>query len=149
MWLHTRNHTIVALSPHPPLEPPEEPLQTQVQKWLTDYFSGHIQAVTNLPLAPPGTPFQQRVWQQLHTIPPSQTETYGSLAHTLNTAPRAVGTALAANPIPILIPCHRVVAAHGPGGYSGIQGITGKCLLLQLEKTTVSFPLIKHKNPRR
>jgi methylated-DNA-[protein]-cysteine S-methyltransferase len=64
-----------------------------------------------------GTPFQQRVWQALRAIPPGRPTTYGTLAKQLGTAARAVGQACGSNPLPILVPCHRVVAAHGLGGF--------------------------------
>lgn len=67
--------------------------------------------------APQGTPFQLRVWHALMAIPAGQPTTYGALAKRLGTAARAVGQACASNPLPILIPCHRVVAANGPGGF--------------------------------
>jgi methylated-DNA-[protein]-cysteine S-methyltransferase len=70
-----------------------------------------------LPFAPQGTPFQLRVWRALRTIPAGQPVTYGALAKALGTAPRAVGQACGSNPLPILIPCHRVVAANGLGGF--------------------------------
>jgi methylated-DNA-[protein]-cysteine S-methyltransferase len=66
---------------------------------------------------PAGTPFQLRVWHALMNIPAGQPTTYGNLAKKLGTAPRAVGQACGANPLPILIPCHRVLAAHGLGGF--------------------------------
>jgi methylated-DNA-[protein]-cysteine S-methyltransferase len=66
---------------------------------------------------PAGTPFQLRIWHALLTIPPGQPTTYGALAKRLGSAPRAVGQACGANPLPILIPCHRVVAANGLGGF--------------------------------
>jgi len=72
-----------------------------------------------LPLAPQGTPFQQRVWQRLQQIPPGRRVTYGELAEELGTGARAVGGACRANAIPLLIPCHRVVAANGDGGFAG------------------------------
>ncbi len=75
----------------------------------------------HLPLAPEGTPFRQRVWKELLGIPPGRRCTYGELAARLETAPRAVGGACRANPIPLLIPCHRVVAADGPGGFAGAR----------------------------
>jgi len=64
-----------------------------------------------------GTPFQLRVWQALRAIPAGQPTTYGALAKQLGTAARAVGQACGSNPLPILIPCHRVVAANGLGGF--------------------------------
>ena len=69
-----------------------------------------------VPLAPRGTPFQQRVWQQLHTIPIGQSRTYGEVARMVRSAPRAVGQACGANRIALIIPCHRVVGAQGAHG---------------------------------
>jgi len=75
------------------------------------------------PLAPAPTPFQQRVREALLAIPCAETRTYGELACLLGTSPRAVGQACRANPVPILVPCHRVVASAGIGGYAGtVQG---------------------------
>ena len=68
-------------------------------------------------IAPQGTPFQLRVWRALMNIPAGQPTTYGALARQLGTAARAVGQACGSNPLPILIPCHRVVAASGLGGF--------------------------------
>ncbi|MHB1950615.1 MAG: methylated-DNA--[protein]-cysteine S-methyltransferase [Acidiferrobacteraceae bacterium] len=65
-----------------------------------------------------GTPFQRRVWRYLQRIPSGAVRTYGEVARALRTAPRAVGRACAANPLPLFVPCHRVVAADGLGGYS-------------------------------
>ena len=70
-----------------------------------------------LPYVPTGTPFQLRVWHALMTIPPGHTTTYGALAKQLGTAARAIGQACGSNPLPILIPCHRVLAANGIGGF--------------------------------
>ena len=101
---------------------------------LQDYFDGrgvHFE----VPVAPFGTPFQQRVWAALRTIPPGQTRSYADLARLLASGPRAVGQANGRNPIPIIIPCHRVVAADGSiGGYSGLDGIKTKQYLLDLER---------------
>lgn len=66
-----------------------------------------------------GTPFQRRVWRALQQIPAGETRRYAELAMQLNSSPRAVAQACRANPLPILIPCHRVVAASGIGGYMG------------------------------
>ena len=77
----------------------------------------------DLTLAPAGTPFQQRVWASIAAIPAGQTRSYGELAHELGSSPRAVGTACGANPYPVVVPCHRVVAAHGElGGFSRQRG---------------------------
>ena len=71
----------------------------------------------DVPFTPLGTPFQLRVWRALMAIPTGQPITYGALASQLGTAPRAVGQACGANPLPLLIPCHRVLAANGLGGF--------------------------------
>lgn len=71
----------------------------------------------DIPITPQGTPFQLRVWRALMNIPAGQPTTYGALARQLGTAARAVGQACGSNPLPILIPCHRVVAANGLGGF--------------------------------
>lgn len=71
----------------------------------------------DLLFVPAGTPFQLRVWHALLELPAGRPSTYGALASQLGTAARAVGQACGANPLPLLIPCHRVVAAHGPGGF--------------------------------
>ncbi len=73
----------------------------------------------DLPLSATGTPFQMKVWNELRKIPLGQVVTYGQLARKLNTSARAVGNACRNNPIPVVIPCHRVVAANGVGGYAG------------------------------
>lgn len=87
---------------------------------LDDFFAQR--PVTRpVPLAPQGTPFQRRVWQAMGKIPPGQTRRYGELAQELGSSARAVGGACRANPIPLLIPCHRVVAASGQGGFAGAQ----------------------------
>lgn len=72
-----------------------------------------------LALAPVGTPFQRCVWAALRSIPVGETRRYGELARQLDSAPRAIGGACRANPIPLVVPCHRVVAAGGDGGFMG------------------------------
>ena len=75
--------------------------------------------VFGLPLKPSGTLFQRRVWEQISAIPCGATRTYGDVAKSLNNAPRAVGQACGANPFPLVVPCHRVIAAGGGlGGFS-------------------------------
>lgn len=83
---------------------------------LEAYYADPGHAWT-LPLAPAGTPFRQRVWQVLLAIPAGHTRTYGDIARELGSSPRAVGQAVGDNPIPIVIPCHRVLAAQGLGGF--------------------------------
>lgn len=101
---------------------------------LDAYFAGELHEF-DLPLAPEGTPFQQTVWQMLQTIPYGHTATYGELAAEIGqpNASRAVGAANGRNPIPIVIPCHRVIGANGKlTGFSG--GLHIKQALLALEK---------------
>lgn len=95
---------------------------------LQAYFSSSATTFT-VPLSPRGTPFQHRVWDALRQIPHGRTSTYGKLAKHLRTSARAVGMACRANPIPIIIPCHRVVAANSDGGYMGHTA--GKALQLK------------------
>ena len=103
--------------------------------WLRAYFSG-AHAPLTVPLNPGGTDFQRQVWQALSRIPVGAPATYGDIARLLGSGARAVGGACGANPIPILIPCHRVVAAYGSlGGYSGFGGLTTKLALLDLESS--------------
>jgi methylated-DNA-[protein]-cysteine S-methyltransferase len=108
------------------------PLLIEAREELFAYFDG-TRTAFELPLAPAGSPFQKRVWQALCHIPFGQTRTYAQIATEIASVPRAVGQASAANPIPIFIPCHRVLAANGIGGYSGGDGLTTKRLLLDLE----------------
>lgn len=102
---------------------------------LNEYFSGQRQTF-DLPLSPRGTPFQHSVWRQLSQIPWGETRSYGDIARAIGRpgAARAVGMANQTNPIPIIIPCHRVIGANGSlTGYAG--GLHVKALLLALEGT--------------
>jgi len=101
---------------------------------LTEYFAGQRRRF-ELPLAPEGTPFQQRVWRELQDIPYGVTISYGQLAARIGqpTASRAVGLANGSNPLAIVIPCHRVIGANGAlTGYGG--GLPIKERLLALER---------------
>ena len=110
------------------------PVLTAARDQLQDYFDG-LRTGFDLPLAPHGTPYQRRVWDALQTIPSGQTRSYIDVARVLSSGPRAVGQANGRNPIPIIIPCHRVVAADGSiGGYSGHDGVATKRYLLDLER---------------
>lgn len=117
---------------------PAGPVLRQAAAWLETYFAGNLPPEPP-PLAPAGTPFQLAVWELLRGIPFGKTVTYGEIARKLETirggrvAPQAVGQAVGANPIAILIPCHRVIGAHGKlTGYGG--GLDRKVKLLALEK---------------
>lgn len=107
-------------------------LLAEAARQLGAYFAGSLTEF-DLPLAPAGSPFEQRVWAAMQTIPYGQTRCYGELAETVGSAPRAVGRACGRNPIPIVIPCHRVLARSGLGGYSGEGGLVTKERLLVLE----------------
>ena len=100
------------------------PLLDAAEAQLREYFAG-ARRTFDLPLAPHGTAFQQRVWTALRAIPYGETRTYGELA-------AAIGSPNARNPIPIIIPCHRVIGANGTlTGYAG--GLEIKRRLLALE----------------
>jgi methylated-DNA-[protein]-cysteine S-methyltransferase len=113
----------------------DDPLLTEAVQQLEAYFARELKEF-DLPLAPDGTPFQQRVWEELRRIGYGETATYGELAARLGMhrgAARAVGAANGRNPIGIVIPCHRVVGTNGSlSGYAG--GVERKQLLLRLEQ---------------
>lgn len=111
---------------------PDGPLAERLTAQLGEYFAGE-RKVFDLPLAPRGSEFQQRFYAALCSIPYGQTRTYGELANELNVSAQAIGQACGANPIAILIPCHRVLAADGLGGFSGAGGVEAKVALLKLE----------------
>jgi methylated-DNA-[protein]-cysteine S-methyltransferase len=110
----------------------ETDLLCRAREQLHGYFDGRCPGF-DLPLAPQGSPYRRRVWQALQAIPPGQTRTYQEIARIAGGSARSVGGANAANPIPILIPCHRVVATGGIGGYSGGDGLSTKRYLLEHE----------------
>jgi len=107
----------------------------RAREQLHAYFDGEA-ATFDLPLAPAGTEYRRRVWAALCRIPPGEVRTYADIARAAGGSPRSVGGANAVNPIPIVIPCHRVVAVGGIGGYSGGDGLDTKRALLDLETRT-------------
>lgn len=112
----------------------ETELILECKKQLEEYFAGK-RKIFDLPLAPKGTEFQQKVWKALQEIPYGETRTYGEIAAAIGNpkAARAVGMANNKNPIGIIIPCHRVVGANGKlVGYAG--GMEKKEFLLELER---------------
>lgn len=120
-------------SPTPRLMPHATSLLKEGERQLLEYFAG-TRKEFDLPLAPQGTPFQQKVWAALRDIPWGQTRSYRDIAQAVNCSKgfRAVGMANNRNPIPIIIPCHRVVGADGSlTGYAG--GLELKRALLELE----------------
>lgn len=126
-------HVLFADSaPATPGEPTNPVLRAAVEQ-LKAYFAGEL-TTFDLPLRPEGTPFQQRVWAALADIPYGETRTYAEIARAVGapTAYRAVGAANGQNPLPIVLPCHRVVGSNGSlTGYGG--GMDRKRTLLELE----------------
>ena len=118
-----------------PDEKPQHPVLVRAVRQLTEYFAG-TRTHFDLPVAVTGTPFQEKVWSALQTIPYGHSMGYQELglAAGVGKAPRAVGGAVGANPLPIIIPCHRVLASNNSiTGYSGGEGIPTKVALLDLE----------------
>ena len=111
----------------------ETPLLLEAAHQLDAYFDGSLK-VFSLPLDPAGTAFQKKVWAVMEKIPYGSVRRYGDVAEELASAPRAVGGACGKNPIPVIIPCHRIIASDGTlGGYSGQDGVDTKRFLLTLE----------------
>ena len=109
--------------------------------WLDGYFAGEAPSPATVRLAPAGTDFQKRVWEAMDAIPYGATHTYGHLTATLRDAgvpasAQAIGGAVGRNPLLLIRPCHRVVAADGPGGYAA--GAEAKAWLLAHEAATAS-----------
>ena len=113
--------------------PPETELAKRTEAWLRAYFAGKNPAV-DLPLAPKGTAFQQRVWQACRAVPYGETRSSGELARRIGCrSARAIGAALGKNPVWLLIPCHRIVGSGGGlTGYAG--GLEKKASLLAIER---------------
>lgn len=109
--------------------------------WLDEYFAGEDPSPACVPLAPVGTDFQRRVWEAMDAIPYGATRTYGHLAATLRGAgvpasAQAIGGAVGCNPLLLIRPCHRVLAATSPGGYAA--GAVAKAWLLAHEEATAA-----------
>ena len=114
----------------------ETPLLLEAKAQITAYFA-HLKTPFDLPLVPAATAFQRRMRDFMLAIPAGETRSYGEAAKSLASAPRAVGQACGRNPIPIIVPCHRIIAAAGRiGGFSGGEGLPTKRLLLALEAKT-------------
>ena len=108
------------------------PLLSEAARQIDAYFAGELRDF-DLPARPIGTDFELRVWAAMQDIPYGGTRSYGDLAVAAHSAPRAVGRACGRNPIPIVIPCHRVLGKGWMGGYSGAGGVDTKRALLMLE----------------
>jgi methylated-DNA-[protein]-cysteine S-methyltransferase len=114
------------------------PLLERAREQLYAYFDGELRRF-DLPLRPAGTTYRRAVWDALCTIPYGETRTYLDIARQAGGSARSVGQANGHNPIPLIIPCHRVVAAGHLGGFSGGEGLETKRWLLALENPTRSL----------
>ena len=129
--------------PDPSWSAGDNPVLGEARRQLDTYFAGHLQHF-HLPLAPQGTPFQRQVWQILQTIPFGQTRSYAQIAAGVGRARavRAVGAANGKNPLPIVIPCHRVIGSDGSlTGFAG--GLAAKTFLLSHEGAAFAKPPLK------
>lgn len=124
----------------PGVEVVEDPARTaEVRRQLEEYFAGR-RSEFDLTLAPAGTPFELEVWEELRKIPFGETRSYGEIAAAVGRpgSARAVGRANGANPIPIVVPCHRVIGANGSlTGFGG--GLEAKARLLEIEGRSLPF----------
>jgi methylated-DNA-[protein]-cysteine S-methyltransferase len=131
-----------------PAQAARTPLAVAAEHQLRAYLTDPT-LIFNLPADAGGTPFQRRVWECITAIPAGRTATYGQLAKALNNAPRAVGQACAANPLPLLVPCHRVIASSGVGdkklgGFAGARG----GLLLDIKRWLLTHENRQFTDPR-
>ncbi|MCI0431682.1 MAG: methylated-DNA--[protein]-cysteine S-methyltransferase [Rhodospirillales bacterium] len=115
------------------------PLLAEAARQIAAYLAGRLRTF-ELPLLISGSPFQACVFEAMRAIPYGRVMSYGELARVVDSAPRAIGGACGANPLPILVPCHRVVASgHRLGGYSGHGGLDTKRFLLRIEGAAVDL----------
>lgn len=114
-------------------EGPATPLLQEAAAQLTAYNQGQLDAF-DLPYHVDGSEFQRQVCDLMYAIPLGETRTYGDIAKELGQPPQPVGQACGANPIPVIIPCHRVLSANGLGGFSGDGGVETKVALLRHER---------------
>lgn len=108
---------LVFLAPDTPLQTPRNALAQHAAQCLSAYLDDPC-APIDLPFAPSGSAFQKQVWQQIAAIPVGEVRRYGDIAAAIGSAARAVGQACGANPLPVFVPCHRVIAAKGLGGFA-------------------------------
>jgi methylated-DNA-[protein]-cysteine S-methyltransferase len=111
----------------------ETPLLREAKRQLDAYFA-RLLTKFDLPTEPRGSEFERTLWRALERIPYGEVRTYGALAREIDGVARAIGAACGTNPIPIVIPCHRVVGSNSLGGYSGGSGVATKQWLLLLEQ---------------
>ena len=121
IYIETEDETLVKLEYHSKRQITRHKLgkfSAEVKRQIQDYFKSAKTKLT-LPITLGGTDFQKKVWAALQNIPVGQTRTYGDISDELQSSPRAVGNACRANPIPLIVPCHRVIARSGIGGFGG------------------------------
>ncbi len=111
----------------------QTPVLLRGREQVQAYFDGTLRQF-DLPLSPAGTPYRKRIWHALTELAYGQTVSYGAVASQVGGSARSVGVASGANPIPIIVPCHRVTASNGLGGYSGGEGPETKRWLLAFEQ---------------
>lgn len=135
--------TSIEYLPPQPEVAPRSPLAQEAVRQLRLWLKNPAHDFT-LPLAPAGSHFQRRVWQQIEAIPCGETRSYGDVAKAIASAPRAVGGACCANPYPVVVPCHRVVAARG-GFNQGLGGFAHQRggFLIDVKRW-----LLQHEQPR-
>lgn len=121
----------LSISAEPRYREGEDDVTSEVRR----YLSGKMNSLSHIPIDPKGTEFQKKVWMELRGIPRGEVSTYSEIAHRVGSpnASRAVGNAVASNPLLLLVPCHRVVAKHGLGGFSAEGGLETKRELLEIE----------------
>ena len=112
---------------------PATSLLREATQQLTAYFDNKLETF-DLPLNPAGSSFELQVYASMSAIPKGETRSYGDLARQLDTQPQAIGQACGSNPIPVIIPCYRVVGRNGLGGFSGDGGVEMKIKLLKHER---------------
>lgn len=132
LTLREENEAITELHWNETASQAETPLLREACGQLSAYLTGDLKEF-DLPLAPKGGALHQAVFKAMLAIPYGQTRTYGDLARELETYGQPIGQACGANPIPVIIPCHRILSANGLGGYSGAGGLDTKIALLKLE----------------
>lgn len=119
-----------------PADAATPPVLLRAAEQLRAYFAGDLTRF-DLPLTLGGTAFQQRVWRAIQAIPHGETASYGMIARAIGSGPRSVGGACGRNAIAVIIPCHRVLASDGIGGYSGARGLDTKRWLLRHEGVAI------------
>lgn len=132
IYLHSDGVGIDRVGWHAATRQHDDPVLAQARALLDDYFNGQTRDF-DIPLSLKGSAFSQKFARALCAIPFGETKTYGELATELGVSAQAIGQACGANPIPVIVPCHRVLGAENLGGYSGQGGVETKVWLLKHE----------------